>query len=219
MIGIIGGTGPEGRGLAVRWAMAGEKVAIGSRLQERGETGAAAVNAIIPDAGVSGDANKTVAGASDVVVIAVPLEAVKETVSAIALEIEDKIVVSVVAALEWIDGRPHPVLLPAGSVAQEIQNLLPRARVTSAFHTLSAEKLADPLVALSEDTIVCGDVREARHEVMGLARRISGIRPVSGGRLNNSYYPEVLVGMLAGMNRIYKTHTGFKIVGIESQEN
>jgi NADPH-dependent F420 reductase len=213
MIGIVGGTGPEGLGLAVRWALAGEAVAIGSRSAGRAHEGADTVKAIVPEALITGDANELVCGQADVVVIAVPMAGVS-AVAALAEAIGDKIVISVVAALEWIEGRPRPVSVEAGSAAQEIQRLLPRARVTSGFQTLSAEKLAHPEASLDEDTIICGDDADARHEVMSLARKIEGIRPVSGGKLVNSYYPELLVGMLANLNRIYKAHAGMRLVDL-----
>jgi len=218
MIGIIGGTGPEGFGLAVRWTMAGEVVAIGSRHRERAVDAAERVAAVVPQASVWGEVNEVIAKDSTVMVVAVPCPAVETTVRPLAPHAAGKLVVSVVAALEWVDGRPKPVLTPAGSVAQQIEQLLPGSNVTSGFQTLSAEKLGDPSASFAEDTLICGDDREARRQVMGLARLIKGVRPVSGGRLAASFYPELVVGMLAGLNRIYKTQSGLRIVGIHPAE-
>lgn len=213
MIGIVGGTGPEGLGLAVRWTQAGETVAIGSRSAERGREGADRIREIVPAAQVSGGSNADV-GPADVVVIALPYSGVSSTLPDLARVLAGKIVVSVVASLEWVEGRPRPVVVPAGSVAEEIAALLPDAHVTSGFHTLSAEKLSDLSADLDEDTIICGDDADARHQVMDLARRISGLRAISGGRLASSCYPEQFVGMMATLNRIHKARSGLKIVGV-----
>jgi 8-hydroxy-5-deazaflavin:NADPH oxidoreductase len=214
-IGIIGGTGPEGFGLAMRWTHAGESVAIGSRLIARAEEAAARIQAAHPHMCIVGDTNEVVAEQAEIIVVSVPVAALESTLTPLAPALEGRVVVSVVATLEFADGRPRPVLLGAGSAALEIQRLLPGSRVTSGFHTLSAEKLGDLSVSLDEDTVVCGDDREARRTTMELARKIDGIRPISGGRLENSFYPELMVGMLAILNRIHKAHSGFKLVGIE----
>ncbi|HEV3312836.1 MAG TPA: NADPH-dependent F420 reductase [Chloroflexota bacterium] len=216
-IAIIGGTGPEGRGLAVRWCVAGEIVVIGSRLRDRAHAAAEAVRAIVPSASVSGETNEDAAYAADVIVVSVPYEVVAATLPPLASAIGGKLVVSVVAAIDFANGRPKPLLPPGGSIAQEIQELMPTARVTAGFHTLSAEKLADSAAVLNEDTIICGDDADARHEIMDLARKLGGVRPVSGGRLINSIYPELAVGMLAGLNRIHRTHTGLRIVGLRHE--
>jgi NADPH-dependent F420 reductase len=213
-IGIVGGTGPEGFGLATRWCLAGESVVIGSRSEERALDAARRIRAGQPGADVDGADNIAVAERANIVVIAVPVQALESTLTPLASALRDKLVVSVVAALEFPGGRPRPVHLPAGSGAQEVQHLLPGARVTSAFHTLSAEKLGDLSVSFDEDTIVCGDDREARQETMNVGRKIAGVRPISGGRLENSYYPELMVGLLATLNRIHKAHSGIRIADI-----
>jgi len=176
----------------------------------------ARINEAVPSASVSGGDNREVAEQSGKIVVAVPFEAVAATIPPIQSALDGKLVISVVAALTWEGGRPHPVVVEAGSVAQLIQGLLPEARVTSAFHTLSAEILGQPSQTLDEDTIVCGDDREARHATMELARKIEGIRPISGGRLENSVYPEILVGLLAAVNRIHKVHAGVRFTGLKS---
>ncbi len=214
MIAIVGGTGPEGRGLGIRWAMAGERVAIGSRSEERGQQGAASVKEVVSDGKVEGGSNEVVVNDADFVVIAVPYDAVTPTVSSMASALRGKVVVSVVASLDWTEGRPRPINVPAGSVAEKIAQIVPDARITSGFHTLSAEKLADPHARLDEDTIICGDDRDSRHAVMALAERIDGIRAISGGRLSSSRYAEQFVGMLAILNRIHKTDCGLRIVDV-----
>lgn len=210
-IGIIGGTGPEGFGLSVRLCMAGEIVAIGSRSAERAAESADAIRKVVTHAAVTGGVNEEVADQCGIAVLAVPLSGVEATLVALAPRLKGKLVVSVVAAIDWEAGRPRPVHLPIGSVAQEVERLLPDSQVTSAFHTLSAEKMSNPATILYEDTIVCGVDRESRAQTIKLAEKIDGIRAISGGRLSNSYYPEQLVGMMALLNSIYKSHTGIRI--------
>jgi NADPH-dependent F420 reductase len=141
------------------------------------------------------------------------MDALEASLEPLAEALSNKLVISVVASLSWGDGRPRPVLPQAGSAAQMIQKLLPESQVTSGFQTLSAEKLSDLSTTLNEDCIVCGDDKEARDRTMELARSIEGIRPISGGRLEWSIYPELMVGLLATINRIHKVHAGIQLVG------
>ncbi len=195
--------------------MAGEAVAIGSRDLGRAEQAARDLQSKVPGASVHGGINAEIVAASDVVVVAVPYSAVQPTLQPLGEAMAGKIAVSVVAAVEFVDGRPRLVSVAAGSVGQEVAAILPGSRVVSAFHTLSAEKLADCDASLHEDTIVCSDDREARGRVIDLAEQIQGLRALSGGRLANSYYLEQFVGMLALMNRIHKAHTGLRIADVE----
>jgi len=216
VIAIVGGTGPEGAGLATRFAMAGEAVAIGSRSAARAEEAAARIRqAVGGSAGVSGGENSTVAGEADIIILAVPLEGVEPALSELAPILAGKLVVSVVAAVRFVEGRPEPVSLPAGSVAQTVAELLPDSQVASAFHTLSASKMADTGVRLDEDTIICGASLEVRSRVIELAQRIEGLCGVDGGRLANSHYSEQFVGMLAALNRLHKARAGLRIVDLE----
>ena len=169
---------------------------------------------MVPGASVTGGENDTVVRDADAVVVAVPLSALESTLAPLTDLLSGKLVISVVAALDWVDGRPRPARLAEGSAAQRIQALLPHSRVTSGFHTLSADKLGDPSQYLDEDCIICGDDRDARRATMELAGKIEGIRPLSCGRLENSVYPELLVGMLATINRIHKVQAGIRLVGI-----
>jgi hypothetical protein len=213
-IGIVGGTGPEGFGLAVRLCLAAEAVAIGSRSGDRALKAADRIRQTVPEAVVTGGLNDEVADRSDAAILAIPLEGLESTLTPLVSYLDGKPVVSVIAAIEWEGGRPRPVTMAGGSVAQEVARLLPGSRVTSAFHTLSAEKMSDPKNVLDEDTIVCGEDRESRAETIHLAQGIEGIRPISGGRLSNSYYPEQFVGMMALLNGIYKSHTGLRITNL-----
>lgn len=214
MIGIIGGTGPEGIGLAMRFAVAGEAVCIGSRDGRRALEAAERVRSVAKGAMIEGRVNEAAAEAAEVVIVAVPYRALGGTLPGLEEVAAGKLVISVVASIEFVDGRPTPIVVSAGSAAQEIADALPRARVASGFQTLSAEKLAHVDTPLHEDTIICADEREDRQAVMALAQRIEGLRAISGGRLANSCYPEQFVGMLAALNRIHKKHTGLKIADL-----
>lgn len=189
-------------------------VAIGSRSEDRAGDAADRVRAAVPDARIRGAANRDVAQECDVAVAALPYKALFATIQELRADLEGKLIVSVVAAIEFIDGRPQPIQIPAGSAAQEIAQLLPGSKIVSGLQTLSADKLADASATLDEDTIICGDNADARHAIMQLAERINGIRALSGGRLSNSYYPEQLVGMLATLNRIHKARAGFRLVDL-----
>lgn len=211
---IVGGTGPEGFGLSVRLCMAGETIAIGSRTAERAVRAADRIRETVPNSVVTAGLNLEVAGRCDVAILAVPLAGLESTLTELAPLLSGKLVISAIAALEWEGGRPKPVSVAAGSVAQDVARLLPSSRVTSAFHTLSAEKMSEPENVLDEDTIVCGEDRESRAETIALAQRIDGVRAISGGRLVNSYYPEQFVGMIALLNGIHKAHTGLRITDV-----
>src|SRR5581483_2884655 len=119
-IAIIGGTGPEGRGLALRWAMSGARVTIGSRSAERAEETAAGIRGQIPGAAVAGATNLEAVAHCDVAVVALPLSALDATLAELADTLKQKLVISVVAALDWIDGRPRPAVIPEGSAAGKI---------------------------------------------------------------------------------------------------
>jgi NADPH-dependent F420 reductase len=214
MISIIGGTGPEGTGLAIRFAQAGEAICIGSRDAGRAEEAAHRIRALVPTAEVVGRVNQEAATVGETVFITLPYRAVSATLAPLQSTLAGKLVVSVVATIEFVQGRPVPIAAAAGSAAQEIAALLPAARIVSGFHTLSAEKLANLAVELNEDTIICGDDRADRKRVMMLAERIGGVRAINGGRLANSYYPEQFVGMLAALNRLYNTHSGLRITDV-----
>lgn len=193
--------------------MAGENVAIGSRSRERATE--VAENVTRTSSGkVTAGTNAEIAEQSDVVIVAVPLDGVESTLSELRSLLREKVVVSVVASIRFVDGRPQPVILESGSVAELVAQLLPESRVASGFHTLSATKLATIEADLDEDTIICADKREVREQVMGLAERIRGLKAVNGGRLAGSCYTEQFVGMLATINRLHKAHAGLRIVDL-----
>ena len=214
MIGFIGGTGPEGRGLALRFALSGEEVLIGSRDAARARDAADSVREIAPDISVDGGLNVDVAAQSDIVVIAVPYSAQKPTLESLTEELRGKLIVNVVAPLAFSKGVASAVRVEAGSAALEAREIVPDATHTAAFHNVSAQELLMPDRSLDTDIVVFGDDADAKRKVMDLAETIKGARGVDGGGLENARYCEDLTALLLNINRIYKAHSMIKIVGI-----
>lgn len=209
-IGILGGTGDQGRGLAYRFARAGHPVLLGSRDAERAQQAAAALGP-----GVRGAANATVAAEADVVIVAVPWAGHESTLKSLAAELAGKIVVDCVNPLGFDKQGAYALPVAEGSAAQQAQALLPESRVVAAFHHVSAVLLLDPEVEKVDlDVLVLGDDREATDVVRALAARIPGVRGVYGGRLRNAHQVEAFTANLISINRRYKAHAGIRITDI-----
>ncbi|HLF70710.1 MAG TPA: NADPH-dependent F420 reductase [Dehalococcoidia bacterium] len=211
-VGFIGGTGPEGKGLAVRFAHAGLSVIIGSRSAERGAEAAAEVTAI-GGGNVTGGTNLN-AAAADVIVVTVPYAGLADTLADLEEAIGDKTVVSAVVPLKFGGGRVTMLDVPDGSAAEETQRLLPRARVVGAFQNLAAGHLLDMAHPVDGDVIVCSDDKEALASVIELAQRIEGIRGVNGGPLSVSRFVEGVTALLVNINRANKVEAAIKVVGL-----
>jgi NADPH-dependent F420 reductase len=210
VIGIIGGTGDLGSGLAKAWVAAGHKVIIGSRSREKAEKAAAALGEA-----VSGDDNVGAARAADVVVLAVPFASHDQTIEEIKGVVGGKILVD--TAVPLVPPKVSTVQLPSGgSAAQIAQRLLgSEVRVVSAFHNVSASKLhAGGRVDC--DVLVFSDDKAARNLVIGLAGEVAR-RGVGGGGLANSAAAEAMTSVLIWINRQYKTRAaGIGITGLET---
>jgi 8-hydroxy-5-deazaflavin:NADPH oxidoreductase len=214
-LAFVGGTGPEGLGLAMRMARAGHEVAIGSRSKERGEEGAARVREAVPGATASGGENGDVLDGADVVFLTFPYSGQQPTLEALGSALDGKIVCDVVAPLEFQQGIGAVALNVEGkSAAQEAAAQLPNARVVSAFQNMSAEKLMELDHAVECDVLVCGRDAEAKQVIIGLANEIAGVRGVDGGGLSQSRYVEMITSLLINLNRKYKTQTSIKIIGL-----
>jgi NADPH-dependent F420 reductase len=212
-VGILGGTGPQGRGLARRLAAAGHDVLIGSRDVERAERIVAKYN----DAGyagrVAGGSNPE-AAAAELVIITVPYHGHAELLASRATELAGKIVVDCVNPLGFDEQGPFQLRVAAGSAAQEAQQLLPESTVIAAFHHVSAVLLDDPTVDdFADDVLVLGDDRDAVAVVCELAAAIPGARGIYAGRLRNAGQVEALAANLIAINRRYKTHAGIAVTG------
>jgi NADPH-dependent F420 reductase len=214
-LAFVGGTGPEGLGLAKRFAGAGHPVVIGSRSPERAQEAALALSGELVGASITGAENLDAARKADLVVLTLPVAAVRATLPGLGDAVDGKIVVSAIAPIEFQDGTMVALRPEAGSVAQEVAGLLPGARVVSAFQTIDAHQLQDLSVVLDSDVVVCSDDQEARRAVVSLAGELPGVRALSGGRLRSSRYVEEITALLITVNRIYKVHSGFRLTGID----
>ena len=215
-VGIIGGTGPQGRGLAYRFARAGLAVLVGSRSTERGEQAAEELNALPGIATRAQGGDNTFACQADVVVVAVPWEGHAATVAELApLLTGGKIVVDCVNPLGFDKQGPFALPVPEGSAAEQAAMLLPEARVCAAFHHVSAALLTDPEVdRIDLDVLVLGDDREAAAIVQALAGRIEGMRGIWAGRLRNAGQVEALTANLIAVNKRYKVHAGIRVTDL-----
>lgn len=218
-IGILGGTGPQGRGLGRRFALAGHRVILGSRSAERAADIAAGLGAAhASDAAtdvsgaVSGGANHA-AAAADLVVVTVPYDGHAELLASLAAPLAGKIVVDCVNPLGFDAQGPYPLTVPDGSAAQEAQRILPESTVVAAFHHVSAVRLEDAeTTAFDEDVLVLGEDRAAVGKVIALAEEaMPGGRGVYAGRLRNAGQVEALTANLIAINRRYRTHAGLRI--------
>jgi 8-hydroxy-5-deazaflavin:NADPH oxidoreductase len=210
VVGVLGGTGEQGRGLAVRLAAAGQRVVIGSRSADRAQAAAAEVGH-----GVSGADNAGCAAAADVVIVAVPWAGHGDLLESLRSELAGKVVVDCVNPLGFDKQGAFALGVAEGSAAQQAAALLPESRVVAAFHHVSAVLLLDPSVAaLETDVLVLGDDREATDIVQALAGLIPGMRGVYGGRLRNAGQVEALTANLISVNRRYKAHAGVRITDI-----
>jgi len=212
VIGILGGTGDQGRGLARRLAMAGSRVIIGSRDPARAATAAAGIGS---PPQLTGAANEAAAGGADVVIAAMPWEGHRALLSSLAEMLEGKILVDCVNPLGFDARGAYPLPVAEGSAAQQAAAVLPGTRVVGAFHHVSAVLLLDPEIgAVDLDVLVLGDDRAATDLVQALADRIPGMRGVYAGRLRNCGQVEALTANLVSVNRRYKAHAGLRITDI-----
>lgn len=214
-IGIIGGTGPAGRGLALRAAMAGTSVVIGSRQAERASEVAADV-ASRTGAGagaITGAANEDVCGA-DLVVVATPWEGTIATVSPLAEALSGRVVVSMVNALVK-EGRSFLALVPPrGSMAGAVQAALPSSLVSAAFHHLPASQMERPEAAVEADVLVCSDHPAATAATIALVDRIGGLRGVDAGDLAQAAAIEAFTAVLITVNIRNRAHAAIRLTGM-----
>ncbi|MFE2377761.1 NADPH-dependent F420 reductase [Streptomyces sp. NPDC059398] len=210
VIGVLGGTGDQGRGLAYRLARAGQKVIIGSRAAERARTAAGELGH-----GVEGLENAECARRSDVVIVAVPWDGHAKTLESLREELTGKLVVDCVNPLGFDKKGAYALKPEEGSAAEQAAALLPESRVTAAFHHLSAVLLQDPEIEqIDTDVMVLGEARADVETVQALAGRITGMRGVFAGRLRNAHQVESLVANLISVNRRYKAHAGLRVTDV-----
>ena len=213
MLAILGGTGPEGKGIALRLAMAGEEVIIGSRDATRAQDAAESLKELAPNLKVTGDVNDAAAQQGDVIFLTVPYEGQSPLLQQVAPSLTGKVVVNVVAPMVFNRGRARAIQVEDGSAAEESQNILPDSQVVAALQNLSAEDLMQPDLAMESDVVVCSNHPEAKQQVMALVQRIPNLRAIDGGTLEYARYVEQLTVLLVNINRNYRCHSTIKIVG------
>lgn len=210
VVGVLGGTGEQGRGLAHRLSAAGLRIVIGSRSAERAMAAAAELGN-----GVEGAGNDECAARSDVVIVAVPWDGHQELLGQLRETLSGKVVIDCVNPLGFDKSGPFALAVPEGSAAQQAAALLPDSTVVGAFHHVSAVLLLDPEVATIEtDVLVVGDSRQATDLAQALAERIPGMRGVYAGRLRNAHQIEAMTANLIAINRRYKAHAGLRVTDV-----
>ncbi|HEV7209082.1 MAG TPA: NADPH-dependent F420 reductase [Mycobacteriales bacterium] len=211
-IGILGGTGPQGHGLGRRFAAAGHPVLLGSRVATRAEQVAEPLAA--EGLTITGVDNAA-AAAADLVIVAVPYEGHESLLRTHAAVLAGKIVIDCVNPLGFDKQGAYPLVVPAGSAAQEAAAVLPQSSVVAAFHHVSAVLLTDASVAeVATDVLVVGDDRDAVDLVQALADEIPGMRGIYAGRLRNAHQLEALTANLISVNRRYSAHAGLRVTDI-----
>ncbi|MBI4202109.1 MAG: NADPH-dependent F420 reductase [Chloroflexi bacterium] len=218
MIGFLGGTGPEGRGLALRLAIAGQRVMIGSRDLVKAGEAVERIKARAPVEEVLPSTNAHVAQVCDVVFVTVPYEAQTGLLSPLAGALVGKLVVSTVAPVTFLEGTIAAIMVPEGSAAMQAQGLLPQSQVVAAFQNVSAVDLWSPNRALDGDVVVCSDHGAAKARIMAMARSIRDLGAVDGGGLANARYVEELTALLLNINRIHKARTMIRVTGLKGEQ-
>ena len=217
-IAVIGGTGPAGMGLALRWARAGETIIIGSRDEKRAQQAAASIQQRVgADAHISGMENSAACAAADILMLTVPFEGQAALLKQLkpAMTEGSILIDATVPLAAALGGRASRTLgVWQGSAAQQAAELVPKeVSVVAAFHNVSAEVLNGD-AALDCDVIVCSDDPDAAQLTRELAAKIPGVRPLDGGKLENARIVEQITALLIGMNIRHKGHAGIRITGL-----
>jgi NADPH-dependent F420 reductase len=218
-IAVMGGTGPQGKGLGYRFAKHGHQVVLGSRSADKAAPVAAEVTdrlSGVPGAGVvTGAENAEACADADVVLLAVPYDGHDELVA--SLPLAGKVVISCVNPLAFDKRGAHGRVIDGGegSAAESAQRLAPEATVVGAFHNVSAVLLWSDEEYLDEDVLVVGDVVEAKEVAMELATTVTGRLGIDAGKLRLARQLEPFTAVLISINRKYKVHSGIRITGLD----
>jgi 8-hydroxy-5-deazaflavin:NADPH oxidoreductase len=217
-IGLIGGTGEEGRGLALRWAMAGAKVTIGSRTLERARAAAGELNALLGTDSIGYALNNEAVSDSEFVLLTVPFQHAASTLESHAADFrEGAILIDITVPVSFEQGRVRYVELAEGSASEHLRARLPeQVPLVAAFKTEPAHLLAEIHERLDCDVLVAGDSKEAKARVMEAIKFIDGLRPVDAGTLYSARTLERMTVLAIGINRRYKVKTArYRVVGLE----
>jgi NADPH-dependent F420 reductase len=215
-IGLVGGTGPAGRAMALRLASVGFDVVLGSRSRYRAMEARDELLARYPDRDLairSGD-NVEAAGC-ELVVIATPWEAAPEVASSVAKHLNRKVVICMSNALAKVAGEFQPLVPPRGSVSANVQAMVPGAYVVAAMHHVPAIELGAIDDEVHSDVLICSDHPWAIETVSRLVDKIPGARPLDAGRLSNATAIEAFTAVMLQLNTRYKTRVALRFLGID----
>jgi 8-hydroxy-5-deazaflavin:NADPH oxidoreductase len=214
-LAVLGSTGPQGFGLALRLARAGERLILGSRSAERAEAALAKLKEQVPEADATAAENREAAHAADRILLSIPFDGLVEFLDEAGPWLAGKTVVDVIVPLSFRRGVAE--LRPvegARSVGELVQQRVPTARVVSAFKNVPAELLQDLSQPVIGDVVLCGEDASARAEVAALAEMIPGLHPVDAGGLVNAHALEAITALLVNLNRRHKARTSITITGL-----
>lgn len=217
-VGILGGTGPAGSGLAARLASVGIEATIGSRSKDRALETCESIATRWPDRDLplhAGDNGQ--AASAEVVVVATPWDSAGPTAASVRDLLAGKVVISMANALAKVGTEFQPLVPPRGSVAASVAALVPEAKVAAAFHHLPAKELADLDHPIESDVLICSDHPEATDVTAQLVRLIPGLRPLDSGMLSNAAPIEAFAAVILQLNVRYKTRAAVRLTGIDVQ--
>jgi len=212
-VGILGGTGPAGKGVALRMASAGYAVVLGSRDSNRALEAAASFN--VPLKGAITGASNEIASACDLVVVATPWDSAVATVTALGDQLAGKIVISMVNALTREGREVLPVYPPRGSMAAQLAFALPRSEIVGAFHHLPAAQMQDLDSGLDADVLVFSDHPDAIVRVVGIVDAMPGLRAVAAGSMSLASAIEAFTAVCVTVNIRHKAHSYVKLAGLD----
>lgn len=219
-IGIFGGTGPAGSGLAVRLASIGYQCVIGSRSKYRAMEARDHLIEQFPAmpelTDLLGYGDNDAAAECDLIVIATPWDSAATTAHDHEQQLDGKVVVSMANALVRVGSEFQPLVPPRGSVAAHVQAAVPNCRVVAAFHHLPAKELGNVSVPIDSDVLICGDDPTAISTVSEIVAKIPGCRPLDAGELSNATAIEAFTAVLLQLNVRYKTRVAPKLTGIKN---
>ncbi|MFI7066728.1 NADPH-dependent F420 reductase [Kribbella sp. NPDC050124] len=213
-VAVVGGTGPQGSGLAFRFAMAGHDIVLGSRSEARAVQAAASLTRKGVSGAVRGATNAKACESADVVLLAVPWRGQDDLIGELAPHLSGRVVVSCVNPLGFDARGPYGLDLGQNSAAERVQEMLPDAAVVGAFHHLSAVSLATDATLAHEDILVCGDDADAKATVIELAKAVTGKPGIDAGALRLARQLEPLTAVLISINKKYKVRSGIAVAGL-----
>jgi hypothetical protein len=217
-IGVLGGTGPAGSGLAARLASCGFDVVIGSRSKYRALEVRDRIFEKWEERNLSltaGD-NET-AALSDIVVVATPWDAAAATVAEVSQQLKGKVVISMANALAKVGHEFQPLVPPRGSVAASVQAAVPRSLVAAAMHHVPAKELGDISGPVESDVLVCSDHPSATATTIDIVRKLPDLRPLDAGELSNAAPIEAFAAVLLQVNVKYKSRVAIRFTGLDGK--